>query len=128
MTRQPGEPTSAQWEVANPDPPQGLQFKLRVLGSSGSIANPTFEMGRAATCRVPIELQAGQTLLVEQEAIARIYDAKGAQVKSVSLTTKLPPVQAGTNRIQFDCDFQGDAPPKVVVNFKTMGQPSRVRR
>ena len=128
LTRQPGEPPLAQWNIANPDHPQELQFKLRVLGSSGSIVNPTFEIDRAATLQVPVEVKAGQTLLVERDAIARVYDARGTQVKSVPLTTKLPLVQSGTNHLQFDCEFQGDTPPKVVVIFKTVGQPSRVRR
>ena len=74
-----------------------------------------------------ISVKAGQTLLVERDAIARVYDAKGSQVKSVTLTTKLPFVQAGKNAVMFDCEFQGDSPPKVAVSFKTMGQPSRVR-
>ena len=127
VTRQPGEPTSAQWEVVNPDERQELQFKLRVLGTNGSIANPVFEIDQAANLTVPVEVKAGQTLLVERDAIARVYDAKGSQVKSVTLTTKLPFVQAGTNPVMFDCEFQGDSPPKVKVSFKTMGQPSRVR-
>ena len=128
MTRQPGEPTSAQWEVVNPDHPQELQFKLRVLGTSGAIANPTFEIDRAATLRIPVEVRAGQTLLVERDAIARVYDAKGSQVKSVVLTTKLPVLRAGKNPLMFDCEFQGDAPPKVTVTFKSIGQPSRVKK
>jgi hypothetical protein len=127
VTRQPGEPTSAPWDVANPDAKQDLQFKLRVIGTRGSITNPTFEIDRAATLQVPVELTAGQTLLVERDAIARVYDAKGNQVKSVALRTKLPLMQTGKNAVLFDCDFQGDAPPKVLVNFKTMAQPSRVR-
>ena len=127
VTRQPGEPTSAQWEVVNPDQRQELQFKLRVLGTNGSIANPVFEIDHAANLTVPVEVKAGQTLLVERDAIARVYDAKGNQVKSVALTTKLPVVQAGRNAAMFDCEFRGDTPPRVTVTFKTMGQPARVR-
>ena len=63
----------------------------------------------------------------KRDAIARVYDAKGNQVKSVALTTKLPVVQAGRNAAMFDCEFRGDTPPRVTVTFKTMGQPARVR-
>lgn len=128
LTRQPGEPTSAQWDVTNPDQRQELQFKLRVAGTNGSIANPVFEIDHAASLTIPVEVKAGQTLLVERDAIARLYDAKGNQVKSVALTAKLPVMQAGRNAVTFDCEFQGDTPPKVTVTFKTMGQPSRVRK
>jgi len=126
--RQPGEPTAAEWDVPNPDLSQPIQFKLRVLGTAGSISQPVFEIDRSATIQVPAEIQAGQTLLVEKDGIARIYDSKGSQVKALPLASQLPQLQAGTNRIQFDCEFQGDTPPKVSVTFKTRGSPSRVSR
>jgi hypothetical protein len=124
LIRQPGEPTAATWEVPSPDAPQEMQFKLRVNGSSGSIRNPVFEIDRSATLQIPTEIQAGQTLLVEKDAIARIYDAKGSQVKALPLTAKLPRILTGTNRVQFDCEFLGDTPPKISVAFKTLGQPT----
>jgi hypothetical protein len=124
LIRQPGEPTAATWEVPSPDAPQEMQFKLRVNGSSGSIRNPVFEIDRSATLQIPTEIQAGQTLLVEKDAIARIYDAKGSQVKALPLTAKLPRILTGTNRVQFDCEFLGDTPPKISVTFKTLGQPT----
>ncbi len=126
QVRQPGEPTGAAWELSNPDHPQPLQFKLRVLGTNGSVANPTFEIDRSATLVVPVELKGGQSLLVESDAIARVYDAKGNAVKIVPLKKALPMVRAGANQIQFDGEFQGDPGPKLVVTFKTKGSPIRV--
>lgn len=126
IIRQPGEPTFTQWEVANPNTRQEFQFKLRVLGNAGSIVNPTFEIDKSATLQIPVEVKAGQSLLVEQDA--RIYDAKGSQVKFVALKGKLPLVQAGTNHVQFDCEFQGDTPPKAVVTIKTRGQSVRIQK
>ena len=126
LTRQPGEPASAQWEVLNPDLSQELQFKLRVLGTNGAIVNPAFEIDHAATLKISVEVKTGQTLLIERDAIARVYDAKGSQVKSVALTTKLPVLSAGRNPVAFDCEFQGEAPPKITVTFKTMDQATRV--
>ena len=126
LTRQPGEPTSAAWELKNPDARQPMQLKLRAAGSSGSIRNPTFEINRSATLTIPVEIQAGQSLLLESDAIVRLYDAKGSPVQSFPLKTALPMVQAGTNQISFDCEFQGDTPPKVTITFKTRGNPTRV--
>lgn len=123
---EPGEPTSAHWEVLNPDLSQELQFKLRVLGTNGAIVKPSFEIDHAATLQISVEVKAGQTLLIERDAIARVYDAKGSQVKSVVLTTKLPVLSAGKNPVAFDCEFQGEAPPKITVTFKTMDQATRV--
>lgn len=126
VTRQPGEPTSVQWEVTNPDARQTVQIKLRVAGGGGSIRNPILEINRSATLQIPIEVQAGQSLLIESDAIVRLYDAKGSPVQSFPLKTALPMVQAGTNQITFDCEFQGETPPKVSVTFKTRGDPTRV--
>ena len=126
VTRQPGEPTSVQWDVTNPDARQTVQIKLRVAGGGGSIRNPILEINRSATLQIPIEIQAGQSLLIESDAIVRLYDAKGSPVQSFPMKTALPMVQAGTNQISFDCEFQGDTPPKVSVTFKTRGNPTRV--
>ena len=126
LVKQPGEPTSAQWDVINRDERQLVQFKLRVTGNGGAIVNPSFEINRAATLIIPVQINAGQSLLVERDSIARIYDSKGSQVKSIPLTTKQPWVQSGANHVQFDCEFQGDSAPKVTINFKTMGRAERV--
>ncbi len=126
VTRQPGEPTSVQWEVTNPDARQTVQIKLRVAGGGGSIRNPILEINRSATLQIPIEVQAGQSLLIESDAIVRLYDAKGSPVQSFPLKTALPMIQVGTNQVSFDCEFQGDTPPKVSVTFKTRGDPTRV--
>ena len=128
QVRQPGEPTGAEWEVSNPDRPQPMQFKLRVMGTGGRLVNPTLEVDRSATITIPVEIEAGQTLLVEDEGVARIYDPKGSQVKSFPLSARMPLVRTGDNHVRFDAEFQGDAPPKAVVTFKTMGTSTRVGR
>jgi len=75
---------------------------------------------------IPVEIQTGQSLLIESDAIVRLYDAKGNPVQSFPLKTALPVVQPGTNPVTFDCEFQSDTPPKVTVTFKTRGSPTRV--
>ena len=127
-TLQPGEPTSARWEVPNPDPAQELQFKLRVLGTGGSVVRPVLEVARSATLTLPVEIRPGQTLLVESDAIARLYDAQGKQLSATPLKEVLPKVDTGTNSVMFDCEFTGEAPPEVQVTFKTRGMPQRVGR
>jgi hypothetical protein len=126
--RQPGEPTGAEWDVPNPDEAQPLQFKVRVVGTAGRLVNPTLEMDRSVTLTIPVEIDVGQTLLVEDEGVARIYDAKGSQVKSVALSTPVPKVRSGVNHVRFGAEFQGDAPPKAVLTFKTRGTPTPVGR
>jgi hypothetical protein len=114
--------------LKNPDARQPMQLKLRVVGTSGSIRNPTFEINRSAMLTIPVEIQAGQSLLLESDAIVRLYDAKGNPVQSFPLKTPLPAVLPASNPVTFDCEFLGDAPPKVTVTFKTRGAPTRVAR
>jgi hypothetical protein len=128
LVRQPGEPTSATWDLRNPDARQPMQLKLRVVGTSGSIRNPTLEIHRSATVTLPVEIQAGQSLLLEADAIVRLYDAKGNPLQSFPLKAALPEVHPGANPVTFDCEFVGDTPPKVTVTFKTRGAPTRVAR
>ena len=47
-------------------------------------------------------------------------------MKSVTLPGRVPPLKAGVNHVRFDAEFQGDAPPKAVVTFKTRGTATRV--
>ncbi|MCX6134823.1 MAG: hypothetical protein NTU47_13505 [Ignavibacteriales bacterium] len=124
--RQPGEPTSSRWEFQNPDQKQSLQFKLRVVGDSGIVANPTIELDRTVAMMFPVELTYGQTLLCEGTSTARVYDAKGRQIRTVHATAPVPTVQTGKHEIQFSCDFKGSVSAGVLVTFKTRGDAVEV--
>jgi hypothetical protein len=103
-----------------------LQFKLRVLGDSGSIANPKMELDRYTAITFPIELGAGQTLLCEGTDTARVYDAKGRQIMTAKALGPIPVVNPGKHEIQFDCEFKGAVHPAVVLTFKTRGEPKGI--
>ena len=124
--RQPGEPTRSQWDVQNPDRAQLLQFKLRVVGEGGTVANPTIEIDRYSKVSFPVDLSAGQTLLCEGTAAARVYDAKGRQVAVVDARGAIPVVQPGKHEVRFDCEFRGAVVPAAVVTFRTKGEGERI--
>ena len=124
--RQPGEPTSSRWEYRNPDQAQALQFKLRVVGERGSVANPRIDLDRYGTVTYPVELDAGQSLLCEGTATARVYDAKGRQIMTVEASGPIPVVHPGKHGIQFHCEFKGAVHPAVVVTIKTRGEAERI--
>ena len=124
---QPGEPTSSGWEYQNPDQKQPLRFKLRVVGDSGIVINPTFELNRSTNVTFPVKLTLGQTLLCEGTTTARVYDAKGRQIRTVEATSPIPTVQPGKHEIRFGCDFKGSASPTVLVTFITKGDAEEVR-
>lgn len=122
---QPGEPTGVTWDWVNPDAAQPVQFTLRAVGKGGSLGRVRIEIDRSAVVELPVEIQAGQSLLVEADGIARIYDAKGSHVKSQPIGGKLPELRKGRNEVRFDCGFDGDTPPRAVIKFKTRGQAER---
>lgn len=125
--RQPGEPTSVEWAVTNPDDAQPLQFRLEVTGTAGSVSRVTFEVDRAGALVFPVELQAGEALVADGTRTLRIYDAKGRQRGTVEAVGTIPRLSSGAHRIAFDCAFAGDAPPGVAVTFRTRGTGEIVR-
>jgi hypothetical protein len=124
--RQPGEPTSARWALTNPDEAQPLQFRVQATGDSGSVSRPVFELDAAAQVTFPVELQAGEALVVDGTPTARVYDTKGRQRSTVTAEGTLPPLSPGAHTVTFDCAFSGDTPPRVEVTFKTKGAAETV--
>ncbi|MCA9196251.1 MAG: hypothetical protein KDA87_01895 [Planctomycetales bacterium] len=127
--RQPGEPTYAEWEYTQPGSAQELQFSLEVKGESGAVQDLSFEFDNYLSFAVPATVEAGQTLLCDGSDTLRIYDTKGRQVKKVSLPKSPPKIPNGPHDVTFTCDFIGDPPPTVHVQFKAMeaGQPVQAK-
>ena len=109
------------------DVKQPLQFKLRVLGDGGSIADPTFDVDRSSRITFAVELQPGQTLVCEGTTTARVYDNKGRQIRSVTATGAVPAMAAGAHEVKFVCEFKGVTPLTIAVTFKTRGEAVAVR-
>ena len=126
VTRQPGEPVMAAWEVENIGEEQAMQVRLSVAGEEGGIANPTFEVDNFVTWTIPVTLTAGQSLVCEGSQTVRIFDNDGNQVEVVEADVGPPRLASGTSAIIFDCEFEGAVPPEVIVNFNIKGMPERV--
>jgi hypothetical protein len=122
IVRQPGEPTFARWTFSTQDAKQPMQFKLRLAGDGASVTDPAFDVDRSARITFPVELQAGQTLVCEGTSIARVYDNKGRQVRTVNATGAVPAMAAGNHEVKFACEFKGTGSPIVTVTFKTRGE------
>jgi hypothetical protein len=123
--RQPGEPTGSRWEVVNTDNAQPIQFMLRVTGAGGSISRPTITLDRYVAMSFPVRVEAGQSLVCEGTTRARLYDAKGRQIKIVDTGFPIPTVGPGRHEVIFECDLDGQ--PSVQVTFKTKGEPEQIR-
>ena len=127
ILRQPGEPTAAAWDVDNPGVEQPMQVRLHAAGDGGAIVNPTFEVDNFATWTIPVTLEAGQALVCEGTATIRILDEKGNQVSTIEAESAPPVMRPGKGTVTFECDFEGDAHPQAVVNFRIMGGPERIK-
>lgn len=128
---QPGEPTYSSWNFTNPDGEQPLQFRMEALGSegqSGEIANPVLIVDNYAEVRLPVSLQAGESLVVDGTTLVRIYDAKGRQRATYELPSALPKLTNGEHRIKADATFNGDTPLSMQLRFKTMGTAESVKK
>jgi len=123
---QPGQPTAVEWRLENPDAAQPLQFKLKTVGAGGSLIRPRFEIDGYLDLVYDVELLAGQTLLCEGARVARVYDDKGRQIKTVTASAAPPTISPGSHRIGFDAEFKGTVAPKAVVTFRTRGEPERI--
>jgi len=118
----------ATWEFINPDKEQPLQFILRVLGDSGIVKNPKFTIDKLTSFVFPTELKANESLLCEGYPETRVYDRKGLQIKTVQCSRNIPDIKSGTHRIEFSCEYSGDVPSSVIVQFKTIGTPERIEK
>ena len=85
-----------------------------------------FEVDASAQVEFPVELQAGESLVSDGTATARVYDAKGRQKGTITAQGTVPRLATGAHTIAFDCRFSGDPAPRVEVTFTTRGAPERV--
>jgi hypothetical protein len=118
ITRQPGEPTYTTWNFQQDWKEQALQFRLFVKGKEGTVNNIKIQLDNYAEIKLPVELNAGETIVCDGTALLTIYDSKG-KLKDKQQLTALPPVVAnGSHTIVIDCLFGGDEPPKIEMQFK----------
>jgi hypothetical protein len=123
---EPGKGGVTLWEYENPDRDQVLQFRLRVVGSGGTISDPRIVIDKAATVTVPVVLKAGYSLSCEGKPVLRVYDEKGLQRDAIRLPGELPRISGGRHTIQFSCSFAGEPAPEVRLSLVTVGAPERV--
>ena len=130
VERQPGEPTGTTWEVAQGWSEQRLQFRLLLTGTGATAKQFRLQVDRYAEVGIPVELQEGESLVVDGSTTVRVYDA-GGRPKATHQLAMLPPmVAAGTHRVTLDSEFGGVGSPRIEVQFKGMGvkEPIRARR
>ncbi len=126
--RQPGEPTHADWSYKQTGANQPIHFELELSGTTGTIDNLMFEFDNHLSLAVPLQVEAGQTLICDGSTMLRLYDTKGQHVKQYKLAAALPSLESGQHDVRFSCDFEGDPKPIVKVRFKSFGNGEPIER
>jgi hypothetical protein len=101
---QPGEPTFSQWEFANNDVEQPLNFTLTFMGKEGSISNPWIEIDGYFKLELPGEYEAGNSVVCDGTQI-KLYNKKGGFVRDIALKQAIPSLKTGKHVLKFDCEF-----------------------
>ncbi|MBT3198712.1 MAG: discoidin domain-containing protein [Phycisphaerales bacterium] len=118
QSREPGQPTNANWIYENTSKIQPLQFTMRSPKTNIQlIKNAYFKIG-AITCPIPFELKAGQYLVAKGDGEVILHSAAGKVLdkKPIKDLTLNP----GENEIIFNNHRNGNEPgPKVIINFRT---------
>ncbi|MFH1998531.1 MAG: hypothetical protein ABIK28_02570, partial [Planctomycetota bacterium] len=126
-TLAPGMPSSAEWEWTQQADEQPLRFIVRTTGDSGAVSELRMEIDHVHLLRLPVRLEAGQSLACDGTEQIRIYDTKGRQCELLTLEDALPMLGPGSHKISFDCAFHGSPSPEVKVGFQAMGRGEPVR-
>jgi hypothetical protein len=124
----PGMPTASEWSWEQKAKKQPIRFIIRTQGESGSVKNLTLDIDHVHKLVLPVTLEAGQSLACDGIPLIRIYDKKGRLVATRDLGSELPVMGPGTHEVSFNCAFQGETPPKVLVSFQAMGEGEEVVR
>jgi hypothetical protein len=116
--RQPGEPTYITWNYQQEWKEQALRFRLAVKGKEGSVSNIKIQLDNYAEIKLPVELNAGESVVCDGTGLLKIYDSKGKLKDTHQLATVPPVVTNGSHNIIIDCSFGGEEPPKIEMQFK----------
>jgi hypothetical protein len=79
------------------------------------------EIDHAQVIELNAQLQAGESLVFDGGAAARVYDAKGRQTATVALAKAAPRLAPGPHAVAFSCVFTGDRAPAIEATFRTRG-------
>jgi hypothetical protein len=116
--RQPGEPTYTTWNYQQEWKEQALRFRLAVKGKEGSVSNIKIQLDNYAEIKLPVELNAGESVVCDGTSLLKIYDSKGKLKDTHQLAAVPPVVTNGSHNIIIDCSFGGEEPPKIEMQFK----------
>jgi len=117
---QPGQPTSESWDFDNEDIKQVPTLIIHAEGENGQITNPTIDIDHTFHFVIQTTIQAGQTLIVNKENGASLYDNKGKIIKNIIIDANLPELTMTTHTFTFDGTTDINSPVKVKIELKLL--------
>ena len=100
---------------------------MPAAGNTGEISNPIIELDNSLRIQIPINLKAGQSLVIDSSASASLYDQKGKFVKKVTLPKSLPELAEGNHHLFFDCTFSEVADISLKITIKLLDGIEKVQ-
>jgi len=125
--RQPGEPTHTTWNFQQQWKEQSLQFRMQISGDKGSVKNIKMQIDNYREFLLPIELAAGESMVVDGTETIRLYDKNGKPKGLFKLQTKPPILSSGLHVMLIDSDFTGDENPIIEVQFKGLSDSEYIQ-
>lgn len=125
--RQPGEPTFSKFVYEQEAKEQPLQFRLNLAGKSGLAKNIKLTVDNYAVISIPVDMQAGESVVCDGSAKLRIYDSNGKPKSDHVLPAKLPVLVPGQHILLLDCGFEDGESPKLELQLRGLGKKESVK-
>jgi len=124
--RQPGEPTNVKWDFELKSSDQALQFKIDVIGKTGTVRSVKLQIDNYAEIEIDQELKPGETLICDGTNVLKVYDDKGKQKNTIKLSSKIPVLTVGKHQVKSSAAFGSDEPPKIEFTVKALDNPEAI--
>ncbi|HEV2482611.1 MAG TPA: hypothetical protein VGS79_23260, partial [Puia sp.] len=115
---QPGQPTSQSWDLENPVSAQVPVIVVSAQGDDGHIKSAVFDIDNSFHLPIPVPLYAGQSLVLNDNGFARLYDKKGRLIKQITLDQNLPLWNVGRHTLTFDGPTDDNSPVTLKIDVK----------
>ncbi|MFA5814275.1 MAG: hypothetical protein WC865_01455 [Bacteroidales bacterium] len=125
---QTGEPAATKFVVNNPYHDQPLQFYITVRESdknlTAGVSKIQFKINNYQSLNLSVPLKAGDRVCCDGQ---KVYLCDNTWNKlSVISTDKVPVCESGDIEIMVTGEFSGHNPPKLELEFKSVGNPEKV--
>ncbi|MBX2925230.1 MAG: hypothetical protein KF746_23720 [Chitinophagaceae bacterium] len=106
---QPGEPTSSEWNFTIPSSDDRAKIVLSAKGKTGQADNISIELDRSVRVRIPVSLEAGQSVVLDNTDSVKVFSSNGKMLLKVPVQTSLPELKEGAHHLLADAAFSDDA-------------------